>query len=126
MPRLVYLSGVGLALVAGAFLLTDTLLWCPGVTQANVRRIREGMTWQEVKSLLGEPANRATRLSCFRLLCEYNSPDSPNPARSACAWEDASGSAVAVFDRFERLVAVRFSASPTPTTLGRFRAWLGW
>ena len=43
MPRLVYLSGAGLALVALAFVLTDSLLWEPGVTEANVRRIRPGM-----------------------------------------------------------------------------------
>ena len=44
MPRGVYLLGVGLALVALAFVLTDALLWRPGITEAHVRLIREGMT----------------------------------------------------------------------------------
>src|SRR5262249_22484862 len=43
-PRLVYLPGVGAILVAGAFVLTDRLVWPPGLTEANVRRVREGMT----------------------------------------------------------------------------------
>jgi hypothetical protein len=42
MPRRVYLLGVGLALVALAFALTDALLWEPGVTAATVGRIRRG------------------------------------------------------------------------------------
>jgi hypothetical protein len=56
MSRGVYLLGVGIVLVAGAFLLTDRLLWRPGVTEANVRRIRPGMTVQQVEGLLGGPA----------------------------------------------------------------------
>ncbi|MCI0459737.1 MAG: outer membrane protein assembly factor BamE [Gemmataceae bacterium] len=53
MPRIVYLLGWALLLVAGAFLLTDALLWRPGVSAANVRRIRPGMTKAEVESILG-------------------------------------------------------------------------
>jgi hypothetical protein len=51
--RGVYLLGVGLALVALAFALTDALLWRPGVTEANVRRIRPGMKRTEVEAVLG-------------------------------------------------------------------------
>src|SRR5262245_42543970 len=54
MPRLVYWSGVALMLVAGAFLLTDALLWRPGITEANARRLRPGMALEEVKAILGE------------------------------------------------------------------------
>src|SRR5262245_52258504 len=53
MPRLVYLLGFSLILVAGAFVLTDRLLWEPGVTAANVKRIRPGMRLAEVRALLG-------------------------------------------------------------------------
>src|SRR5262245_55803841 len=62
MPRLVYLSGVGLLLLAGAFLLTDRALslW-PGVTEANVRRVRPGMTSHQVEALLGRPTWVKTR-----------------------------------------------------------------
>jgi hypothetical protein len=34
----------GLALVAAALFLTDRLLWQPGLTEDNVRRLRPGMT----------------------------------------------------------------------------------
>jgi hypothetical protein len=40
MSRRVYLLGIGLALVALAFVVTDTLFWEPGLTEANARRIR--------------------------------------------------------------------------------------
>jgi hypothetical protein len=52
-PRLVHLSGVALVLVAGAFFLPESLTWRPGVTAANVRRIKVGMTLAEVEALLG-------------------------------------------------------------------------
>jgi hypothetical protein len=56
MPRLVYLSGVGLALVALAFAVTDAALGPrPGVTEANVRRIKPGMLKGEVEAILGGP-----------------------------------------------------------------------
>ena len=56
MPRLVYLSGLALLLLTGAFLLTHDLLgpW-PGVTEANARRIQEGMTNQQVEAILRGP-----------------------------------------------------------------------
>jgi hypothetical protein len=44
MPRRAYLWLAGAALVALALLLTDRLLWEPGPTKDNVRRIRPGMT----------------------------------------------------------------------------------
>jgi hypothetical protein len=43
----------GVALVLGAQLLTDHLLWEPGLTEDNVRRIKPGMTLVEVTALLG-------------------------------------------------------------------------
>ena len=45
----------GLALVALTLLLTDRLLWQPGLTEDNVRRIRPGMPLAEVEALLGGP-----------------------------------------------------------------------
>jgi hypothetical protein len=56
MRRRALLWLAGLALVAGALLLTDRLLWRPGLTEDNVRRIRVGMTLAEVEALLGGPA----------------------------------------------------------------------
>src|SRR5260370_36465154 len=57
MSRRVYLLGVGLALVALALAFTDWALSLqPGVTEANAKRIRAGMTLAEVEALLGGPA----------------------------------------------------------------------
>jgi hypothetical protein len=57
MSRRTYLRClIGVALIALALLLTDRLLWQPGLTEDNVRRIRPGMTLAEVEELLGGPA----------------------------------------------------------------------
>src|SRR5262245_28274950 len=54
MNRQVYLLGVGLSLVALAFVATDAALGPrPGVTKANFERIRVGMTLEEVQAVLG-------------------------------------------------------------------------
>jgi hypothetical protein len=52
MSKRVYLLGVGL-LVALAFVITDGLLWEPGVTEANVRRIRRGRQAPDSNSIRG-------------------------------------------------------------------------
>src|SRR5215470_1382865 len=57
MNRQVYLLGVALALLTGAFLLTNALLYPPGVTEANFRRLRQGMTVGQVNALFGCPGN---------------------------------------------------------------------
>src|SRR5262249_19202548 len=51
---LLWLAGV--ALVVGALSLTDRLIWQPGLTEDNARRIKAGMTLAEVEALLGGPA----------------------------------------------------------------------
>src|SRR5262249_19238177 len=56
MPRLAYFTGLALLLVAGAFLLTDALLWEPGVTARNARLVKPGMTLAQVERVLGGPA----------------------------------------------------------------------
>jgi hypothetical protein len=56
MSRRVYLLGVGLALVALALAVTDWALSLRyGVTEANYRRIRPGMTLEQVEAILGPP-----------------------------------------------------------------------
>ncbi len=47
---------IGAALVLAAFWLTNWLLWEPGLTEENIRRIRPGMTLTEVEAMLGRPA----------------------------------------------------------------------
>jgi hypothetical protein len=55
MPRWVFLLGIGVALVAVAFVVTDAAVGArPGVTERNAKRIREGMTMAEVTEILGE------------------------------------------------------------------------
>src|SRR5262245_13047621 len=49
----VYGTGLALLLLAGAFLLTDALLWQPGVTERNLLRVRVGMTVEKVEALFG-------------------------------------------------------------------------
>jgi hypothetical protein len=57
MSRKVYSLGAGLALVALGLAFTGWVLSLqPGVTEANVRRIRPGMTQQPVENLLGGPS----------------------------------------------------------------------
>jgi hypothetical protein len=43
-------------LVVGALLLTDRLLWQPGLSAENVKCLRPGMTLAEIQALLGGPA----------------------------------------------------------------------
>jgi hypothetical protein len=56
LPRRACLWVAATALVVGAVLLTDALLWVPGLAEENVRRIRPGMALAEVEALLGGPA----------------------------------------------------------------------
>jgi hypothetical protein len=59
MPRVVFLLGVGMALLAVAFVLTHELLGPrPGVTEANVRRLRDGISPEEAEAILGIRALR--------------------------------------------------------------------
>src|SRR5207244_10975374 len=54
MSRQIYFLGVGLALVALAFVVTDEFdPGAPGITERNAKRIRRGMTAGEVEALLG-------------------------------------------------------------------------
>ncbi len=76
MSRRVYLLGVGLALVAGAFAATHELLgpW-PGATEANVRRIRKGMTLEQVEAILGGKGSWGNR-----------PPTAPIPSPTGDGW----------------------------------------
>src|SRR5262245_51808512 len=68
MPRLVYLTGVGIGLAAVAFALTYALLGPPpAVTEANVRRIKPGMTLAEVEAILGGLGREGTGPARMRM-----------------------------------------------------------
>ena len=86
MSRKVFLLGLGLSLIALAFALTQYVLDLqPGVTEANIKRIREGMTVQQVEAILGAPRRFQT-----------------DPA-IGWWWEGETGTAVVVFDENERV-----------------------
>jgi hypothetical protein len=119
MSRRVYLLGVGLALVALALAVTDWALSLrPGVTEANVRRIRVGMTLAEVEGILGGPGRPLP------------------PSRPFCApykWSGDAGLATVVMgmegDESRLRVAFAYwlqSAGAPANPFARLRAWLGW
>jgi hypothetical protein len=59
LPRLVYLLGVGISLVAGAFLLTDALVAPPpGVTELNIDRLQPRMPCEKVQRIFGRAPDR--------------------------------------------------------------------
>jgi hypothetical protein len=53
-PRRARLWQAGLALVVGARLMTDRLLWQPGLTEGNVRRLRPGQRAAHLSQLKHE------------------------------------------------------------------------
>jgi hypothetical protein len=60
MPRLVFLAGVGVVLVAAAFTVADQAVHAVDrVTLERCARIRFGMTPREVELLLGRPADQS-------------------------------------------------------------------
>src|SRR5262249_58166477 len=106
------------ALAVGALLLTDRLLWAPGLTQDNVRRLRPGMTLAEVETLLGGPATWEMDMR----------PDDPTEERGyrwLRRWK-AEGAAVDVqFFEDGRVMAVAGRGRPQPGPLARLRSLLG-
>ncbi len=109
MPRTVFLLGVALLLVALAFLATDALLWRPGVTEANVRRVRAGMTLQEVQAILGEGG---------KIPFGYGAP-------ALRMWEGGAGVAVVSFTTAGRVMDAAFLPAATASPLDPLRKALG-
>ena len=111
MSRRVYLLGVGLALVALALAVTDWALSLqPGVTEANVKRIREGMTLAEVERLFGRSPDRRIGGDC---------------PRESCQWYTPAGDAVVELHN-GRVRSVEWFEGHPPSPLTRLRAWMGW
>jgi hypothetical protein len=113
MSRRVFVLGVALALLALTFALTDWWLGRqPCVTEANFKRIREGMTMQEVEAILGAPGDRMA-----------------GPGVLYWRWQGESGTAVVGFDgtgKVREFLFNRSSATARPGFLRRLRSWLGW
>jgi hypothetical protein len=118
MSRRVWPLGVGLVLVVLAFLLTDALLWAPGLTEANVRRIKPGMTLAEVEALLGSPPWHSEDFAEYgvnRLGYRWS-----RLWKAEGAWAEVS------FGADGRVRAAVGRELPRPGPLDRLRAWLGW
>ena len=125
MSRRVFLLGVGLALVALALAFTDwTLSLQPGVTEANVKRIRPGMTLAEVKAILGplpddDYSDASNVLAVARESLE----------NVGVVWEGTPGKVVVWMDPNDiRVHSVEWLSrnSEPPRLLSRLRSWLGW
>src|SRR5205085_2321271 len=112
MPRWVFLLGVGLALVAGAFVAVEAALGPhAGITERNCQRIRPEMGYPEVERIFGRPPDR-----CWGLM-----PSNPD---GVAWWSDAEGAAVVYFDWEGRVVSAAFRCT-RPPLLRRLRDWLG-
>jgi hypothetical protein len=112
--------GVALAVVALAFGGTARLLGPepPGVTEANVERIREGMTVDEVEAILGNWPDDHTLSRHGRLRVEH----------CTLYFCGSGGRAAVEFDGAAKVVAIRFLRHPETTDglLHRLRSLLGW
>ena len=112
MSRRVYRLGVALALVALAFAVTDALLRRPGVTEANVHRVRPGMSPQEVAAVLGGRPDLLWHNRGIGGWCGI--------------WEGQQGSAPVAFSNENTVTEAVFDGPQSPSLLARLRAWLGW
>lgn len=116
-----YLLGLGLALVAGALAFTDwALSWRPGVTEANAKRIRKGMTLAEVRGLLG---GRGVCYADASKLRHWVGGE----AQRFFDWTGGEGRVWVGIDFTDRVTRFGFDrTAQRPSPLARLRAWLGW
>ncbi len=141
MSRRIYLLGVGLALVALALAATDAALGPPpGVTEANIRRIKLGMLKEEVEAILGGPGvligspkdDRPSQTDQYcwtgaagKLHVSFTTVWVPGPA-------DAEGAAFITRQspqpprRNGGASSISFRRADWPHPLARLRAWLRW
>jgi hypothetical protein len=123
----IYLLGIGLALVALAFVLTEALLWQPEASEANLRRIRPGMTLREASAIFGRPADWDYDIKRFdpSIQQEYRPGE-----RWIRGWNGRQGEAVVYLDEADRVTRAWWDenpdADPPPSPLARLRGWLGW
>jgi hypothetical protein len=134
MSRRVYLLGLGLALVALALAFTDWALSLrPGVTEANVRRIENGMTMDQVEAILGGAGSLGERPHPPTDVVLTGEVIRGGRCRWFYHWTGADGYALVIFaypwdspnerGRVERACFVR---TASPPLFQRLRAWLGW
>ncbi len=133
MSKGVFLLGVGIAVVALAFAVTNEVLGpSPGVTEANARRIKPGMDRQQVEAILGGRGRWITSSS------GWHGRRPGYSSSSAYEWTGPAGVATVTFDgdlQFEDagldrngsglVEEVTFVRSHGANPLARLRAWLG-
>jgi hypothetical protein len=118
MPRFIYLLGLGLALIGLALAVTDWVIGtAPGVTEANVRRIRPGMTLEQVEAILGQDHWPAGGFGTIHF------------SMSEKIWHGADGSASVWFESSLRaprpvVESAHFRRTAGPRPLERLRSWL--
>jgi hypothetical protein len=137
MSKHVFRLGIGLAMVALAFVMTDRALRIPrdAWRWESAQRIREGMTRADVVRALGPPGNsRKLPLDGRRKILHWLEVEIAMP-EAHCeeeveTWEIDGGTLVVTF--FRRNGRVRWAQlvpdPPAPATspLDRLRPWLGW
>ena len=106
--------------MALALAFTDwTLSLQPGVTDANARRIRVGMTLEEVEALLGGLGEAIANGSEWEVRGQ---------TVQWWRWVGSTGVVRVIVDETGRVVEARWrpSGKAPPGLLARLRAWLGW
>ena len=129
MSRRVYLLGLGLALVALAFCVIDGVFGPPpGITEANARRLRQGMTLAEVEAVFGCPANGRTEFTRIKKgVPPREGWKGPDPTLGwVREWDGRGGIATVFFSRDNRVHWVLFDSKAQDAVMDRLRAWLGW
>jgi hypothetical protein len=126
MSRRTFLLGLGIAVVALAFAVTDGVIGpTPGLTEANARRIKPGMTLREVEAILGARGlcmGDGTRSFYYPLPYLWAGPD------ARVIVEFSLGGPAEEAWREQRVVrnGVSFQRTASPNPLARLRSWLGW
>jgi hypothetical protein len=122
MSRWVFRLGVGIALVALAFAGAEQILALrPGVTEANARRIRMGMSLEQVERLLG---GRATNEQYLPPICCMPVEGIIKPSFRR-QWILPSGTVSVFFGIRGTVTQVHFQRTAPEPLLSQLRSWLG-
>jgi hypothetical protein len=122
MSRWVFLLGVGLAVVALAFAVTDWMIRpTPCTMETNARWIRAGMTLSQVNAILCRPCDGTDQ------------EDEKGRPYFSALWVCEAGCLRVIFDddgRVERVELERVNWDTwweqPPSLRARLRSWLGW
>jgi hypothetical protein len=108
MPKPVFLAGVGVVLVALAFVVTHGVLFAGGGTEANYNRITKGMTRGQVEALLGGRG---------RFAVSFEPDDARFEGWATWIWRGEDGDAWVTFTRSGRVRNAYFYRAAKPPSL---------